>query len=190
MAENRTTKTSKPPKVGTGFPKRNPPRESGNLASSGHARAEAAEAEKLAAQRALDAIVRGIVDDMCAGKWQTGVSHRILADTHGVELKTVQGWAARAAAIIRQCRGNGDEIRDQIVAGVEDIRRRALESKDLRNALSAYELQAKLLGSMATAKIEVTTPPREQLLGRVRNLLQYPTEEIAAILEETGWVRR
>ncbi len=46
----------------------------------------------------------------------------------------------------------------------------------------------KVLGLDAPTKLEVS-PPREQTVDRVRALLMQPTEEMGALLAETGWKR-
>jgi hypothetical protein len=46
-----------------------------------------------------------------------------------------------------------------------------------------------ILGVDAPTKTLDVTPPREETVARVRELLLQPTEEFAALLAETGWVR-
>lgn len=55
--------------------------------------------------------------------------------------------------------------------------------------LKVADRRAKLLGLDAPTKTLDVTPPREQTVERVRALLLEPTEEMAALLAETGWVR-
>jgi hypothetical protein len=140
------------------------------------------------ARAELDGIVRGIMDAMCSGAWQTGKSHRELADKHKVELATVRAWAADASRMLRLCRGDEQEIRDEILAGVENCHRFALEEKDVRSALAALELRTKVLGLLVT-KVQDVTPPKEQLLDQIRLVLRSPTPELAVVLAEEGWVR-
>jgi hypothetical protein len=125
------------------------------------------------ARAELDGIVRGIMDAMCSGAWQTGKSHRELAD---------------ASRMLRLCRGDEQEIRDEILAGVENCHRFALEEKDVRSALAALELRTKVLGLLVT-KVQDVTPPKEQLLDQIRLVLRSPTPELAVVLAEEGWVR-
>lgn len=152
------------------------------------ARARASEEEKAEAQRARDVIIRGIMTEMCEGRWQTGKSHRALADVHNVELSTVRGWAAEAALVLRQCRGNPEDIRDEILAGIENCHRFALAENDVRSALSALELRTKVLGLLVT-KVQDVTPPRESLWERVQAWFRAPTPELEQALRDAGWRR-
>jgi hypothetical protein len=57
-------------------------------------------------------------------------------------------------------------------------------------ALSIGAQRARLLGLNAPAKIQDVTPPREEMLARVKDWFANPTPELAALLAETGWERR
>jgi hypothetical protein len=142
-------------------------------------------------QAELDAIIGGIMTDMCEGRWRTGASHRELSEQHGVTIAAVQDWASKAALVLRKLRGDADEVRDAILSGIEYCQKLALEAdedgrRDLKAALSALELRAKVFGVMAPTKLETTTTVQTIELSELKTLLNSMGYDIVPLKETNG----
>lgn len=147
--------------------------------------------------------VAEIVDLMTRGLWVSGPSHVEIAEKHGVSPATVKGWATSASRVIRAVMdADKDELRARMRAMLETVVHKAMTTRDvfttgtnekgcmvaefrdapnLNAAVSAIELQAKLLG-LITNKHDVTTRPSVGHLSREQHAeaLKKLSDEIAA----------
>lgn len=109
---------------------------------------------------------------MCDGEWGASAARR-LAKEWGLAQNSVSDYASVASSIIRHVvQGDADTIRTSILAGIEAVRKIALEKQrsyvvkrgdeqevvevpdpDCKAALASYDLQAKVLGLVIT-KVE------------------------------------
>jgi hypothetical protein len=151
-----------------------------------------------------------IMDMMTTGTWVPGRSHRALAAEWSLTITTVERLAAEASRILRRVsRGDEDEIRTRMCAGIEAIRVRAeLKTKartrrvtdargrvryeeitvpdpDYQTALKAYELQAKLLG-LLRPDVDVTIPIMAGGSTIVSGVVILPPEDPPPSVETTG----
>lgn len=126
-----------------------------------------------------------------------GKSFEAIAKLYGVTDSTVHEAVTRR--LRETIKTPADELRTlelaRLDAQLERLLKAIEDSKGLNAAaeslfLKESERRAKLLGLDAPAKTLDVTPPREETVERVRGLLLNPTEEFAALLAETGWVRR
>jgi hypothetical protein len=107
--------------------------------------------ERARAQR--DQRVDIVLDRMTAGEWQGTRTARELAASWECSLGAVQDYAREASGIIRKViEGDAADLRAQLLTGLADLKRRALEACDLKAALGAFELEAKVLG-LITQKV-------------------------------------
>lgn len=141
-------------------------------------------------QEELDAIIGMVMSDMCEGRWRTGASHREYAEKYGVTVSAVQDWASKAALVLRKLRGDVDEVRDAILAGIEYCQKLALEvdkdgHRDLKAALAALELRAKVFGAMAPTKVE-QVPTQTVTLEELRSTLNAMGYDIVPLKETNG----
>lgn len=125
-----------------------------------------------------------------------GKPYREIAREAGVTVSAVY------EAVAKQVRA----IREEPAADLRAMEREALEDLIAKacDALSGAEdplpvieqirkLRAdlrKLLGVDAPTKVEMGTPPRDQLWDRVRAWLNDPTPELLQVLAECGWERK
>ena len=106
-----------------------------------------------------EARVRRVMEIMAACEWRTGKSHAELASEWGIAEETVGEVAGEAARRLRALAGEHEaEIVGRMLAEIERIGGMALEATratnegvvypapDLRAALAAIELRAKLFG--------------------------------------------
>lgn len=126
-----------------------------------------------------------------------GKSFATIAELHGVAESTVHEAVTRR--LRETIKTPADELRTLELARLDAQLERLLKAIESSNGLNAAaeslflkesERRAKLLGLDAPAKTLDVTPPREETVERVRGLLLNPTEEFAALLAETGWVRQ
>jgi len=128
-----------------------------------------------------------------------GKSYEAIANDHGVDPSTV--YEAVKRRLHETVRAPADELRQLEVARLDAQLERLLkviesgDSNELHAAaetlfIKQSERRAKLLGLDSPALTMDVTPPREQTVERVRGLLMNPTDEFAALLAETGWVRQ
>lgn len=117
-----------------------------------------------------DAGVARCVEMMTAGEWITGQSNLAVAEEFNVSPATVKNWATNASRIIRLAiEGDKEAIRARMFSQLETVVQRAMErtrpvttkapgkvtyelvpEPDLRAAVSAIDVQAKLLGLSGT----------------------------------------
>ncbi len=154
------------------------------MSDPGHARAR----DEARAQR--DARVDRIVAMMADGTW-TATQARELATEWAIGLGAVQDYAREASGIIRRVvMGEPDDIKAQILAGVEKIRTVAMgktrtvvtkdgdavtwADPDCKAALSAFELQAKMLGLIVNKHQDVAPEklPTADLLAEYERELE------------------
>lgn len=131
--------------------------------------------------------VRVIIGAMCDGTWQVGKSHRELGERYSVTEDTVRGWASEASRFLRMCRGNEDEIRTQIIMGIQACGARCLGRKrafitgagelreaddpDLRTFLGTLELLARVHG-LLDRKTKNEVPTEEAELDEIADLMR------------------
>lgn len=141
-------------------------------------------------QAELDEVIRGIMKDMCEGRWRTGPSHEALAKKYGVTIAGVQAWAAKASLVLRQLRGDVDHVREQILLGIDlcqdlALREDEMGRRDLKAALQALELRAKVFGVMAPKQVEVSHQPVEVDIDELRAILRPMGYDIVALARDT-----
>jgi hypothetical protein len=102
---------------------------------------------------------------MSRGAWFGVRTTRELATEWSCSQGAVNDYAREASGIIRHVLSDDvEELRAQLLLGAEDIRRRALRKSggsDLRSALGALELRAKVLGLVVQridAKVTTSAP--------------------------------
>jgi hypothetical protein len=119
------------------------------------------------AKQLRDTRVDHVADLMLSGAWRGTKTHRELAAKWEISVGAVADYAREASGVIRRAvsGSGGEEIRSQILAGVEHVRRVAMRLKkpfkmgrddyqllpapDVKAALMSYDLSAKLLGVTA-----------------------------------------
>lgn len=135
-----------------------------------------------------------VVDLMTSGQWASARSIRALTTEWQVSIGAVQDYAREASGIIRHSlAGHEDEIRSQIIAGIDHVRETAMKLQkavvvgkevqlfDAPNcgaALAAYELQLRALG-LITLKVEardVTKMTKDEQLARWKELTGHDFE--------------
>ena len=171
----------------------------------GSAKAERDRAEKSRTEERVDRIM----EMMTGGRWVAGTSHRQLGKEWELTVTTVERLAAEASRVLRRVtRGDDEEVRTRILAGIEAIRvrcelktRRKSRKKadgswqdvevpdpDYHTALRAYELQGKFLG-LLTHNIHVSTdaaPDRFEGWTDAELLAFSETGEVPARLRPNG----
>jgi len=115
------------------------------------------------ARAVKDQRVDHIVRLMAHGEWHGAGSHHELSDAWGVSIAAVQEYARIASGIIRVVvEGNPDEVRAEIIAGIEAIKAQAIKQRELRTALQAVDLKARMLG-LITNKVEARVEAAQKL---------------------------
>lgn len=123
-----------------------------------------------------------------------GKTYRAIAEESGVHHSTVEEAVSKALRMVRV--EPAEELRELELQALDGLIERAWEALcdgELERIEELRKLRAdrrKFLGLDAPSKTLDVTPPREQTIERVRGLLLNPTEEMAGLLAETGWVRR
>lgn len=135
-----------------------------------------------------------VADLMLSGKWRGTKTHRELAAKWEISTGAVADYAREASSVIRRAVAGdgGEEIRAQILAGVEHVRRVAMGLKkpmlvakdhyelvntpDVKAALQSYEIHARILGLEAPTKVEVTEKPMSR-----RDLIKALRDELAIL---------
>lgn len=100
--------------------------------------------------------VEQIADLMARGMWVTRVSAKQLAQEWGVSKTTIEHYAAEASRRVRADRGTLDQVRDGQLAKLEMIVMQAIGKKEYRTAVAAIEAAAKISGTVAAQKHEIT----------------------------------
>ena len=108
------------------------------------------------ARETVDARVDHIADLMARGLWITRTSAKQLASEWGVSKTTIEHYAAEASRRVRADRGTLDQVRDGQLSRLEMIAIQAISKKEFRTAVAAIEAAAKISGTMAAQKHEVT----------------------------------
>lgn len=142
-----------------------------------------------------DEAIKSIIEDFLECRWRVGRSHREYAAKYGVELVTVRGWAAEASRFLRLCRGNEEEMRERMLAQLDEISKRCMEHEqvfytddgderrypkpDYRNWIGALELQARVNG--------ITKNEQPGAAGNTGSPMEIPVEELKAALEQAGY---
>lgn len=125
-----------------------------------------------------------------------GKPYREIAREAGVAVSVVHEAVSKQVRAIRE--EPAAELRSLEREALEDLITKACDALDgAEDPLPVIEqirkLRAdlrKLLGVDAPTKVEVGTPPREQLWDRVRAWLKDPTPELLQVLAECGWTRK
>jgi hypothetical protein len=107
-----------------------------------------------------DARVAEIIKLVTAGEFQPGRSHNELAAKWGVTPFRVSEFVTQAMRFIRLVRGNLETEIERKLAGIEDLRRRALEAGEIHNAIAADKLYLMAIGGLIT-KRDVTVRSSE-----------------------------
>lgn len=140
----------------------------------------------------LDGVYREIQGMMARCEWVTGVSHHEFAKRYRVSPETVKRWSSEASRHLRLLASEDpDEIRAEIVAGIQHVRTVALgkirkfsnvhgdvieyPDPDCRTALSTFELLAKAYGVLV-----------EKHEHKV-NLGEWTEEQLLEELKKAGW---
>lgn len=141
------------------------------------------------AREDADAGVKDIVELMTSGRWVTGASHQAIAAKHHVHPETVKKWATNASRIIRfAIEGDVEEIRARMVSTLENIVSTAMTYErvitdrhgasftvaqpDLKAAVSAIDLQAKLLGLVVQKhEVQMTEEEARRVLSDARDII-------------------
>src|SRR5277367_1119121 len=104
----------------------------------------------------VESRVDHIADQMSRGLWITRVSAKQLALEWGIAKATVESHAAEASRRVRADRGTLDQVRDGQLAQLEMIVMQAIGKKEFRTAVAAIEAAAKISGTMAAQKHEIS----------------------------------
>jgi len=100
--------------------------------------------------------VEHIADLMARGMYITRTTAKQLAAEWGVAKTTVEHYAAEASRRVRADRGTLDQVRDGQLAKLEMIVMQAISKKEFRTAVAAIEAAAKISGTLAAQKHEVS----------------------------------
>jgi len=154
----------------------------------------------------LDAGVERCIALMTAGSWEAGASHKLVAEEFSVSPRTVETWASVASKIIRRAMGDEEQIRTEMAASLEAMKRLALDRQaatmagelypnpDVKAAVAAVATRAKVLGLVDRKEPERPTAlpadmSPEQMLAyldeRIAKLTAYRTQ----LLERMGVVQ-
>lgn len=135
----------------------------------------------------MDQRLRIIVEMITGGTFKTGKSNKELADLWGVSEGIVQRAVAEAVRYIRLSQGDLDDIIERKLAGIEDIRTRALAVKDWKAALEADRLYLSALGARLMRRPDSRGPlaePTGHQAQEAQKLRQLSPAERIALLEE------
>lgn len=144
--------------------------------------------------RHRDLIIRDIMGLMERGEWHNGRSHRDFAEREGVKLATVRSWSSEAALVLRQCRGDPEDIRDEIINGIRRVGEAALARK--REAVTqkgeVFELSDPDCRTALQALVEIAilSGVREERTHQRVDVTAMSEAEIMKQLEEQGYVVR
>lgn len=163
-----------------------------DAAKTGRGRRGAAKTGKPLATRArtrddADRGIRRIVELMTSGGWVSGRSHVEMAAELGVSPATVKDYATAASRLIRLAvEQDPGEIRARILSSLEHATHLAFskraatsegdlyDSPDVRSAVSALEVQARILGLIThrheVKDVNVTHLSREEHLAELARL--------------------
>lgn len=97
-----------------------------------------------------------IADLMAKGLYITRVTAKQLAAEWGVAKTTVEHYAGEASRMVRADRGSLEQIRDGQLAKLEMIVMQAIAKKEFRTAVAAIEASAKIAGTMAAQRHEIS----------------------------------
>ena len=129
--------------------------------------------------RACEA-VRECVLLMTEGKWVRGKTVYEIAAKYSVHEDTAKHWSAEASRVVRSAiEGDREEIRARMVATLDSIIL-AQASAEPRAAVSAIELQAKLLG-LLTQQVHVSGSLEQMARGEDADRLRVAKSVVAAL---------
>ena len=100
--------------------------------------------------------VEWISDLMARGLWVTRATAKQLAAEWGVAKTTVEHYAAEASRRVRADRGTLDQVRDGQLSRLEMIVLQSIAKKEFRTAVAPIEAAAKISGTLAAQKHEVS----------------------------------
>jgi hypothetical protein len=132
-----------------------------------------------------DRRVDRVVDLMTRGEWQGARSARELAGEWDVHMHTVHDYAREASGIIRRSlEGDAEDLRAQLLAGLDELTRKATSAGEYRAAIAGFELRAKVLGLVERRTKEDQPPPNpfaspEEALRFAEGLVLRLREQIA-----------
>ena len=135
--------------------------------------------------------VERCADLMARGLWITRTTAKQLAAEWGVSKTTVEHYACEASRRVRADRGTLDQVRDGQLARLEMIVMQAIAKKEFRTAVAAIEAAAKISGTLAAQKHEVTgvllSAAWLELRGRIMEALEpFPDARIALLQALAG----
>lgn len=137
-------------------------------------------------------IVQRLADDMAAGRWVSGISHKRMAQEYGVARNTVAKWAAEAAR--RVITGENDEelqqMRAETIGRLDAISLKAEASRQYTAAVKAIDSKAIIAGLNRTGPALVinlespATATDRRLRGQLDALLGNTMDALARALGE------
>jgi hypothetical protein len=138
------------------------------------------------ARATVEERVEHIADLMSRGLWITRTTAKQLAAEWGVAKTTVEHYAAEASRRVRADRGTLDQVRDGQLARLEMIVMQAISKKEFRTAVAAIEAAAKISGTLAAQKHEVSgvllSAAWLELRGRIMDALAPVPDARTALL--------
>lgn len=146
-------------------------------------RTKADHARELEEKKALrEARIDEILKLMASGQWSTKLKIA-RAQLWACSVDCVNDYASTASSIIRRAVGEKkEEIRAEIVAGIEQIHADALALGELKIALDALLGKAKVLGLMATTVEHKGLPDPEKMTAvQIDAAIRAATEERARL---------
>jgi hypothetical protein len=163
-----------------------PARARGNESTAQQSTADLTETERM---------IDEIVDEMLAGRWRTGPSHRAMCEKYNLSLPTIEGRAAEASRTIKRLFRWLDDpqaTRDWALQSFARISGKAEELGDAQGlavAIKGAQTLAEYAISKPAAKLEVQVKSPEQLQATLEQWLDNMPPEDVAILNRKGWFR-
>jgi hypothetical protein len=134
--------------------------------------------------------VEHIADLMARGLYVTRITAKQLAAEWGLSKTTIEHYAGEASRRVRADRGSLDQVRDGQLSKLELIVMQAIAKKEFRTAVAAIEAAAKIGGTMAPQKHEITgvllSAAWAELRTRIMTILEPYPEARAALIAELG----
>ena len=108
---------------------------------------------------------------MLDGSWSPGKGHRAIAKKYGIKLATAREWAAESGRYLRMVFGQEEDVRERILAHLDEYL--ALAGHDVR---AIYDLQAKEWATYEIVNLPCLFKGIE-LKAKIHGLLARPAEE-------------
>lgn len=140
------------------------------------------------APKTVEERVSHCADLMARGAWVTRVTAKALAAEWGIQKNSVEHYATEASRRVRADRGSLDQVRDGQLAKLEVIAHQAIGKRELRTAVAAIEASAKIAGTMAPQKHEISgvllSAAWIEIRGRIMDVLAPFPEARAALIAD------